>query len=487
MTCQMSFSGRRLDAWAAPGDLKIYDKCATLSNHLLASIVAGETASRPSPQRGGSRKVRNAMIGPFKLVGQIAEGSYGQVLKATRAKSLDRPPWVDARGPPFYAIKRLKSAPNTKTPTASSVSTLREVKLLRELKHPNVVNLVDVIVSPAQAEVALVFEFAEWAMHDVVKHHKDSARAIPEFALKSMMWQSLKGLAYLHANWVVHRDLKPQNILVFGEGESRGRVALGDFGLARVFRDAVLPMGRVDKVVVTLWYRAPELLLGATEYDASIDVWSMGCVFADLLLAKERGVFALFQGEEIRPTEGDSQFPLQAPQLEAVFRILGLPQPAQWPQLEKLPEFERVRKWYVDVGRAGFPKSSTLRSRLSSELSDSAFDLVSRMLELNPSERVTAEEALRHPYFCVQQPAPSDNAVDVRQTANGPIVERLDYPVPPPMPLPQGAHQMQEEQLRARAEVLAAANSGKRARLAAAAAAAAASGAAPNNVSRHQT
>ena len=374
-------------------------------------------------------------------MGVIGEGSYGQVLKAAKGRELNEPPWYEAKGPPFFAIKRLKSpAKDTKTPVMSSVSTLREVKLLRELHHPNVVNMTELIVDVTAHELVLVFEYAEWDMMRIVEDHKERMRAIPEFTIKSLLWQSLKGCAYLHSNWVVHRDLKPQNILVTGEGASRGRVCLADFGLARIFKDPVLPLGKVDKIVVTLWYRAPELLLGALDYDTSIDMWSMGCIFADLLLAKERTVRALFQGQEIKPEQS-----FQREQCDKIFRILGLPDTRKWPGVDSLPLFEHIKPWY-DTMRAGYPRQSVLRSRVP-EASEAAFDLLSKMLELNPAKRITAEEALKHQYFS-QAPLPNDNAVDVPGTA-GQIMESLRYPIAPPKPLPVEDSKKQDEMIMA--------------------------------------
>jgi cyclin-dependent kinase 8/11 len=105
---------------------------------------------------------------------------------------------------------------------------------------------------------------------------------MPGTVLKSLMFQLLHGLHYLHENWIIHRDLKPQNLLVVGTGPDFGLLKIADFGLARIFQSPVKALSEVEKVVVTLWYRAPELLLGAKHYNTAVDMWAVGCIFAEV-------------------------------------------------------------------------------------------------------------------------------------------------------------------------------------------------------------
>lgn len=354
------------------------------------------------------------MFHEYKLVGIVGEGTYGQVYKALEGKELSRAPWYELHG--SFAVKRQKLN-NTKPdlPGVSSVSTLREVKLLKELKHPNIINLRKLIVDAN--ELALVFEYADYEMMKIIEHYKGDLReSIPEFTLKSFVWQSLKGLDFLHENWVMHRDIKPENILIVGEGPDRGRVMLADLGLARIFKAPVLSLGIVDKVVVTLWYRAPELLLGAVDYTPTIDLWSLGCVFAALLLAKDPNVKALFQGAQVEVEEptvvipqgekkSSSGPPFQVHQCKRVFEIMGFP---TWPGVEQLTDYARVQNWNSEKG---FPRSSNLRTKFSNDLSEDAFDLLSKMLEMNPASRITAADALKHRYFHIA-PEPSDRSID---------------------------------------------------------------------------
>lgn len=136
-------------------------------------------------------------------------------------------------------------------------------------------------------------------------------------------------------NWIVHRDLKPSNILVMGEGEEHGVVKIADFGLARIYQAPLKPLAE-NGVVVTIWYRAPELLLGAKHYTSAVDMWAVGCIFAELLTLKP-----LFQGQEVKGTPN----PFQLDQLDKIFKVLGHPTPEKWPTLVNLPH------WQSDVQR----------------------------------------------------------------------------------------------------------------------------------------
>ena len=292
----------------------------------------------------------------YKLLGSIGEGAYARVYKAIRVEN-DSSAYTAKRsnvseGPDntrqrLYAIKiiandapsryRVRRAPRSKARSRGvalakaatsarhlgqvspkrenlfTIPNLREIKILKELRgHPNVVKLVDVVTN--KDLLAIVLEWLERDMRQIIDFHRKCSRPISLYCIKSMSWQAIKALRYLHENWVIHRDVKPQNILI---GED-GSVKLGDFNCARFFRNPVKPMGIVDKTVVTLWYRAPELLLGAIEYTTAIDVWSMACVLAELFLAGVSDRKALFPG-----TPAQSGF--EAGQADEIFRILGFP------------------------------------------------------------------------------------------------------------------------------------------------------------------
>jgi len=206
------------------------------------------------------------------------------------------------------------------------------------------------------------------------------------------MWQLLNGLHYLHENWVLHRDLKPANVLV----TSTGIVKIGDLGLARSFFRPIQPLFNSDKVVVTIWYRAPELILGARHYTKAIDVWSVGCIFGELLTGKP-----LFKGDELRMEK--KTIPFQKNQMLKIIEVLGNPNKADWPDIDLLPDYSAlssIKSHYNNL-------SSIFNScHITNDL---AFDLLKKLLIYDPKKRITTAEALVHPYF-LQEPKPTFNA-----------------------------------------------------------------------------
>ena len=175
------------------------------------------------------------------------------------------------------------------------LATCREVSLLQELSHSNVVSLAEVFLDHRRREVSMLMLYAEYDLLVLIQYfrpdrhgsgRRPSGGPPPDTLVASIMWQMLEGLGYLHRNWVFHRDLKPANVLVMGEGPECGRVKIADLGMARLFSEPLRPLTDVDPVVVTFWYRAPELLLGAKEYTEAVDTWAAGCIFAELLMGR---------------------------------------------------------------------------------------------------------------------------------------------------------------------------------------------------------
>ncbi len=174
--------------------------------------------------------------------------------------------------------------------------------------------------------------------------------------VKSLIYQILDGIHYLHSNWVLHRDLvfifvskslyncfndyykhqKPANILVMGEGSERGRVKIADMGFARLFNSPLKPLADLDPVVVTFWYRAPELLLGARHYTKAIDIWAIGCIFAELLTSEP--IFHCRQ-EDIKTSN-----PYHHDQLDRIFNVMGFPLEKDWDDIRKMPEHPTLQK-----------------------------------------------------------------------------------------------------------------------------------------------
>lgn len=190
-------------------------------------------------------------------------------------------------------------------------------------------------------KVWLLFDFAEHDLWHIIKFHR-AAKAnkkpvmVPKGMVKSLLYQILDGIHYLHSNWVLHRDLKPANILVMGEGPERGRVKIADMGFARLFNAPLKPLADLDPVVVTFWYRAPELLLGARHYTKAIDIWAIGCIFAELLTSEP--IFHCRQ-EDIKTSN-----PYHHDQLDRIFNVMGFPHEKDWEDIKKMPEHPTLLK-----------------------------------------------------------------------------------------------------------------------------------------------
>lgn len=336
----------------------------------------------------------------YDLIGKIGEGTYGLVflakIKSNRSKSI--------------AIKKFKQS---KDGDGVSPTAIREIMLLREINHENVVKLVNVHINHMDMSLYLAFDYAEHDLYEIIRHHRDKVnQSINQYTVKSLLWQLLNGLNYLHSNWIVHRDLKPSNILVMGEGEEQGVVKVADFGLARIYQAPLKPLSE-NGVVVTIWYRAPELLLGAKHYTSAVDMWAVGCIFAELLTLKP-----LFQGQEVKGTPN----PFQLDQLDKIFKVLGHPTPEKWPTLVNLPH------WHADVQRIQGLKydNAGLYSVVHLSPKNPAYDLLSKMLEYDPQKRITAAQALEHEYFRIE-PLPGRNALVPPQ----PGEKVVNYPIRP--------------------------------------------------------
>ncbi|KAL5704395.1 [pyruvate dehydrogenase (acetyl-transferring)] kinase [Ranunculus cassubicifolius] len=328
---------------------------------------------------------RPAWLLQYDLIGKIGEGTYGLVFLAKIKSQLNRGKSI--------AIKKFKQS---KDGDGISPTAIREIMLLREINHENVVKLVNVHINSSDMSLYLAFDYAEHDLYEIIRHHREKvSHSINMYTIKSMLWQLLNGLNYLHSNWIIHRDLKPSNILVMGEGEEQGVVKIADFGLARVYQAPLKPLSE-NGVVVTIWYRAPELLLGAKHYTSAVDMWAVGCIFAELLTLKP-----LFQGVEVKATPN----PFQLDQLDKIFKVLGHPTPEKWPTLVNLPH------WHTDQQHIQGHKYENpgLYSVVHLSQKSPAYDLLSKMLEYDPRKRITAAQALEHEYFRMD-PLPGRNA-----------------------------------------------------------------------------
>ncbi|KPP72284.1 cyclin-dependent kinase 2-like [Scleropages formosus] len=267
----------------------------------------------------------------FQKVEKIGEGTYGVVYKA-------------------------------KNKITGETVALKKIRLdtLRDVIH-------------TENKLYLVFEF----LHQDLKKFMDSSSVtgISLPLVKSYLFQLLQGLAFCHSHRVLHRDLKPQNLLINAQGE----IKLADFGLARAFGVPVRTYTHEVKVmvpclfqVVTLWYRAPEILLGCKYYSTAVDIWSLGCIFAEMITRR-----ALFPGDS------------EIDQLFRIFRTLGTPDESSWPGVTSMPDY-----------KPSFPKWARQElSKVVPPLDEDGRDLLAQMLNYDPNKRISAKNALVHRFF----------------------------------------------------------------------------------------
>ena len=283
----------------------------------------------------------------YQTVNVLGEGTYGVVYRA-----------IDRTTSEVVALKKIRLDHSDE---GIPQTALREVSILQELHHPNVVNLKDVMCIQ-DSKLYLVFEYVQQDLKQAMEKRLNSASS---GLLKKLFWQMLRGLSFCHSHRIIHRDLKPANILLTKDNELK----LADFGLARAFH---VPSSTFTHEVVTLWYRAPEILLGIRHYSSAVDIWSVGCIFAELFRRK-----VLFRGDS------------EIGQLFEIFQILGTPSEAEWLGVSSLPDFNDV-----------FPKwSPTALESIIPSLEPMGLELLSKMLRYEPSSRISAKQALAHPYF----------------------------------------------------------------------------------------
>jgi cyclin-dependent kinase len=281
---------------------------------------------------------------------KVGEGTYGVVYKAR-----------DTSNNQIVALKKIRlEAEDEGVPSTA----IREISLLKELKDDNIVKLLDIV--HADQKLYLVFEFLDVDLKRYIETGNQNRTPITLEIVKKFTHQLNMGLLYCHSHRILHRDLKPQNLLI----DKRDNLKLADFGLARAFG---IPMRTYTHEVVTLWYRAPEVLLGARHYSTAIDMWSVGCIFAEMAM----------QGQPLFP--GDSEID----QIFKIFRILGTPNEDLWPGVSGLPDYKPT-----------FPQwSKQDMVRIVATLDEAGLDMLRRTLTYDSAKRISAKRALTHPYF----------------------------------------------------------------------------------------
>ncbi|KAJ2819079.1 serine/threonine protein kinase, CMGC, CDC2/CDK sub [Coemansia erecta] len=324
------------------------------------SSTASSNSNTPSPprirRRDGKKYVGCSPFDDYELTTKLGEGTFGEVHKAVHKET--------------GALVALKRVLMHNEKEGLPITAIREIKLLKSLDHPNIVPLADMLVkheSQAGGQGSSVYMVFPYMDHDLTGLLENPKIQLRIEHIKLYLRQLLEGTAYLHASKVMHRDMKASNLLINNEG----RLFIADFGLARSFN----PDEKKDmtKCVVTRWYRPPELLLGERKYTPAIDMWGIGCIFAEMLVGKP-----VFQGST------------DLNQIEQIMRICGSPNDALWPGWRDLPDCKQVDDFnnYPRRVREEFKR-----------FSDDAVDLLEQLLQLDPKRRPTAEAALKHRLF----------------------------------------------------------------------------------------
>ncbi|EAW24903.1 cyclin-dependent kinase [Aspergillus fischeri NRRL 181] len=302
----------------------------------------------------------------YQKIEKIGEGTYGVVYKAREVNHPNR----------VVALKKIRlEAEDEGVPSTA----IREISLLKEMKHPNVVQLFN-IVYVDDCKLYLVMELLDCDLKKYMDalpiHEGGRGRTLPDRSMmsanlgldgamvKKFMAQLVEGVRYCHSHRILHRDLKPQNLLI----DREGNLKLGDFGLARAFG---VPLRTYTHEVVTLWYRSPEILLGGRQYSTTVDMWSVGAIFAEMCTRKP-----LFPGDS------------EIDQIFKIFRLLGTPDEEIWPGVTALPDY-----------KPSFPKWRRSPAPLVPGLDSAGCELLDALLEYDPAQRLSAKQACMHHYF----------------------------------------------------------------------------------------
>jgi cell division cycle 2-like protein len=296
------------------------------------------------------KNIKNILIKKiYKRLGLIDQGTYGRVFRISRL-----------RDKKIYACKEIKMEVKK---NEILISSIHEIKILLSLRHPNLIFAKESFFGKYLSQLFIISEYCEYDLKSIL----NSQIKFSKIQIKYIMKQILRGRNILHENKIIHRDLKTSNILL----NNRGLIKICDFGLARTHNvdQKVMTLG-----IVTLWYRAPEILLGGRIYTHSIDVWSVGCIFGELILSE-----VLFSGKS------------ELDQLGKIFSLLGTPSSEIWMCLHFLPAAKKIK----------FPLQpyNNLSKKLCSLINSKGLHLIQRLLAYDPIKRISIKSAMKHSFF----------------------------------------------------------------------------------------
>ncbi|XP_054566700.1 cyclin-dependent kinase 10 isoform X2 [Eptesicus fuscus] len=319
-----------------------------------------------SPRKEGAAKQQ--LPAPGVKAGTVPEREGVREAEPHRGRHLWHRVARDTQTDEIVALKKVRM---DKEKDGVPISSLREITLLLRLRHPNIVELKEVVVGNHLESIFLVMGYCE---QDLASLLENMPTPFSEAQVKCIVLQVLRGLQYLHQNFIIHRDLKVSNLLM----TDKGCVKTADFGLARAYGIPVRPM---TPKVVTLWYRAPELLLGTTTQTTSIDMWALGCVLAELLAHKP-----LLPGTS------------EIHQVDLIVQLLGTPSENIWPGFSRLPLVSQysLRKQPYNNLKHRFPW-----------LSEAGLRLLNLLFMYDPTKRATAGDCLESSYF-KEKPLPCE-------------------------------------------------------------------------------
>lgn len=366
----------------------------------------------------------------YERLERISEGTYGVVWKARDFATNEI---VALKQIKFHATTSEASSYTTTNATWKEgfpVTALREINVLMALsQHENIVSVREMVVGSINKsnnngimdKVFMVMEFLDCDLKDALRRGASSG-PLAQSELKGILQQILAGTQYMHSKWHLHRDLKPSNILVkmsttdSSAKSGGGRIALADFGLARKYQDPAVAM---TLPVVTLWYRAPELLFGQARYGPAVDMWSIGCIMGELIQSggSSSSISAMQKIQQIHTNghndDEDEEEDCNAimkgqgelDQINQIFSFVGTPNETTWPDFDKLPNSGLLRWKTVPDADILLPKQFraagvvATTSSTQTFLDSNGYNLLKQMLMLDPAQRITADQAVAHPYF----------------------------------------------------------------------------------------
>lgn len=298
----------------------------------------------------------------FKIISTIGQGSYGVVYKAEDQETKE--------------LSAIKVFLNQNNSIGLLPNIVREISLLKELNHPNIIKLKGIYLGINEVEINL--EYCENDLTKFIKLNKDNPQIYNIETIKNILIQIFRGVSEIHSSGIIHRDLKPSNVLMSNDNT----VKIGDFSISRTYN---LPYNKYSKEIMTLWYKAPEIFLGSNSYSISIDVWSIGCIFGELLTGNP-----IFQCDN------------ELSMLNILTEVFGNFITENGLILPGAKYFDFFFKWeeyFVNKKMKGIGLRNYISKNSLFEITEDMFDLLNSLLQIDPTKRISCIEALNHPFF----------------------------------------------------------------------------------------